>query len=144
MALTSLQYVILLCADIERMRHSYHEILGFPIYSDGGDGANRWIEMRVGSGSLTLRLRGRPYDGQDMPGSAIIQLAFRVTPPDVYTCHSDEIPALDHPAIVQGLALHDRHYGTVDELPIGEASEADGLNMVRKGVSYRGQPGEAA
>ena len=66
------------------MRVFYHEILGFPIHRDWGD----WLEMRVGEVMLTLRPRGRPYDGPKMPNSAGVQLAFRVAPDEVETCHN--------------------------------------------------------
>ena len=88
-AIRNLDYVILLCEEIESMRHFYHEVLGFPIYRDEATGRDRWIEMRVGAVLLTLRYRGRPYDGPDLPGSAKIQLAFRVTPSEVDTCYTE-------------------------------------------------------
>ncbi|MDX1474119.1 MAG: DUF3891 family protein [Reinekea sp.] len=43
-------------------------------------------------------------------------------------------PAIDFASFVQGVALHDWHYGPVDNLPIREASEGEWLTMVRKGV----------
>jgi glyoxylase I family protein len=75
----NLDYVILLCEDLARTRSFYHEILGFPIERDW-DG---WIELRAGSVLLTLRPRGRPYDGPAASGSAGVQLAFRVAPQEV-------------------------------------------------------------
>ena len=68
----TLDYVILLCEDIVPMRTFYHEILGFPIYRD----QEEWVEMTL----LTLRKRGRSYDGAKIPNTAGVQLAFRVTP----------------------------------------------------------------
>jgi glyoxylase I family protein len=70
----NLDYVILLCEDLALMRSFYHELLGFPIERDWAD----WIELRAGSVLLTLRSRGRPYDGPKASGSAGVQLAFRV------------------------------------------------------------------
>jgi catechol 2,3-dioxygenase-like lactoylglutathione lyase family enzyme len=84
MNIHTLDYVILLCEDVIRMKTFYHEILGFPIERAWED----WIEMRVGATLLTLRKRGRPYDGPGSPGSAGVQLAFRVAPADVYVCHT--------------------------------------------------------
>jgi catechol 2,3-dioxygenase-like lactoylglutathione lyase family enzyme len=52
--------VILLCDDLQRMRAFYHGALGLRIERDW-DG---WLELRVGAVLLTLRSRGRPYDGQ--------------------------------------------------------------------------------
>ena len=45
-------------------------------------------------------------------------------------------PTIDFASFVQGVALHDWHYGIVDNLPIGKANEADWLAMTRKGVDY--------
>ena len=81
----NLDYVILLCDAILQMKAFYHETLGFPIYRDWED----WIELRVGAVLLTLRKRGRPYDGEKYPSSASVQLAFRVAPNEVETCYQD-------------------------------------------------------
>jgi catechol-2,3-dioxygenase len=81
----NLDYVVLLCNDTARMKAFYHGILGFPIYRAWDD----WIEMRVGAVLLTLRTRGRPYDGEKHPNSAGVQLAFRVTPSEVDNCHTE-------------------------------------------------------
>ena len=83
--LHTLDYVILLCEDLARMKAFYHEILAFPIERDW----EGWIEMRVGAILLTLRKRGRPYDGPVSSGAAGIQLAFRVAPSDVETWHRE-------------------------------------------------------
>jgi catechol-2,3-dioxygenase len=81
----NLDYVILLCDDLSHMKTFYHETLGFPIYRDW----ENWIEMRVGATLLTLRRRGRPYDGNKSPQSASVQLAFRVTPQEVDACYAE-------------------------------------------------------
>src|SRR5688500_2936296 len=81
-----LDYVVLLCDDILRMKQFYHEVMEFPIYRDWGS----WIELRVGSVLLALRHRDRPYDGPSFqPHSAAVQLAFRVAPPEVDTCYAE-------------------------------------------------------
>lgn len=79
-----LDYVILLCKDLDAMKHFYHEIMGFPIYRDWGN----WYELRVGYVLLTLRTRGRPYDGEGADG-AHVQLAFRVAPDEVEACYGE-------------------------------------------------------
>lgn len=84
-SIRNLDYVILLCEDLARMKAFYHEVLGFPIYRDWGD----WLEMHVGAILLTLRTRGRPYDGPKLPNSAGVQLAFRVAPAEVDACHAE-------------------------------------------------------
>ena len=99
----TLNYVILLCEDISRMKAFYHEILGVPIERDWED----WIELRLGAVLLTLRPRGRPYDGPSITGSAGLQLAFRVEPPEVEGWHAfllqKHVEILDPP--------HDWDYG---------------------------------
>jgi catechol 2,3-dioxygenase-like lactoylglutathione lyase family enzyme len=93
----NLDYVILLCDDTVKMKDFYHKIMGFPIHSEQ-DG---WTEMRVGAVLLTLRKRGRSYDGGKLPDSAGVQLAFRVSPAEVAACHSElvskQVEILDLP-----------------------------------------------
>ena len=81
----NLDYVVLLCNDMARMKAFYHGTLGFPIHRDWED----WIELRVGAILLTLRRRGRPYDGEKYPNSAGVQLAFRVAPSEVDGCYAE-------------------------------------------------------
>ena len=81
----NLDYVVLLCEDVSQMKRFYHETLGLPIYRDWDD----WTEMRLGSVLLTLRKRGRPYDGGKLPNSASVQLAFRVAPKEVDACYAE-------------------------------------------------------
>jgi hypothetical protein len=47
-----------------------------------------------------------------------------------------ERPVIDFASFVQGVALHDWHYGIIDNVAIGEAAEADWLEMVRSGANY--------
>jgi catechol-2,3-dioxygenase len=84
-AIRNVDYVILLCQNLGLMRDFYHETLGFPIYRvlDG------WIELRVGAVLLTLRQRGRSYDGVKVGDHADVQLAFRVTPAQVDSCYAE-------------------------------------------------------
>ena len=99
----NLDYVILLCEDLNRMRVFYHETLGFPIYRE----LDGWLELRVGTVLLTLRWRGRPYDGRKLPGAAGVQLAFRVAPDEVNNCYAEllrkQVDILEEP--------HDQDYG---------------------------------
>ena len=102
MNLHTLDYVILLCEDIARMKAFYHELLGFPIERDWED----WIEMRAGTILLTLRRRGRSYDGPTSRGAGV-QLAFRVEPHEVNDWHAkllqERVEILEPP--------RDRDYG---------------------------------
>lgn len=81
-----LDYVVLLCNDLTLMKDFYHETMGFPVQLD----TEYWIEMRVGSVLLTLAQRGRPFEGPPISDqSASVQLAFRVTPQEVYSCYDE-------------------------------------------------------
>ena len=96
-ALRSLDYVVLLCHDVGVMKQFYQDVLGFQAHRtlDG------WIEMKVGAVLLTLRQRDRPYDGTAIPGSAGVQLAFRVEPAEVDSCYAEllekQVEILDGP-----------------------------------------------
>lgn len=50
--------------------------------------------------------------------------------------HDFERPFIENAAFVHGVALHDWHYTPIDNLPLGEASEAEWLEIVRKGVEH--------
>lgn len=80
-AIRSLDYVFLLCDDLERMTKFYSDLFAFqPQEVQPG----RMVEFRVGSLFLGLRKRGRSYDGSSLPDqSAGVQLSFRVPPADV-------------------------------------------------------------
>jgi lactoylglutathione lyase len=99
----NLDYVVLLCEDLNRMRVFYHETMGFPIYRD----LDGWLELQVGGVLLTLRRRGRSYDGHKLPDSASVQLAFRVAPKEVSGCYAElvrkQVDILEPP--------HDQDYG---------------------------------
>ena len=101
--LHTLDYVILLCEDLAAMKAFYHEVLGFPIERDW----EGWIELRAGAVLLTLRQRGRSYDGPSLHGSAGLQLAFRVSPFEVQTWYTElmqkQVEILEPP--------RDRDYG---------------------------------
>ena len=80
--------MILLCEDWGRARAFYRDTLGFPVYREW-DG---WCELRVGSVLLTLRRRGRGYDGAAGEGAGV-QLAFRVAPNEVKPCWEELVAA---------------------------------------------------
>ena len=44
-------------------------------------------------------------------------------------------PKMDFDAFVKGVTLHDWHYGRVDNVEIGQASDAKWLSMVQRGVA---------
>ena len=81
-------YVVLLCRNLEQTRAFYKDVMGFPLKHD----SDSWVSFGVGSTLLTLRPRGPGPawdDGPAEPGSAAVQLAFRVSPPAVDTCHAE-------------------------------------------------------
>lgn len=80
-AIRSLDYVILLCDDLAKMKAFYERLFEFQVEEDFPD---QMVFFRVGTLFLGLRKRGRPYDGPSLPTqSASIQISFRVPPADV-------------------------------------------------------------
>jgi len=79
----NLGYVILLCKDLTIMRDFYRDVLALKINDETED----WVEIRIGSTLLSLRPRGRWYDGSVSGEGASIQLAFQVTPEQVDMAH---------------------------------------------------------
>ena len=87
-AIKQIDYVILLCRDMQAMREFYLDIMRFPLEED----TDTWMKFRVGSGFLTLRPRGQWrgwHDGDIPPGSASVQLAFCVAYDEVDACHRE-------------------------------------------------------
>ncbi|MGL4289580.1 MAG: VOC family protein [Phreatobacter sp.] len=88
--IANLDYTVLLCGKMAETRAFYRDIMQFPIEVD----LENWVSFRVGAVLLSLRRRG-PWsvcdDGASVPGSAAVQLAFRVPPPAVDACHTQLI-----------------------------------------------------
>lgn len=86
-AIRNMDYVILLCDDIENMKRFYADVFGFEL-EDEEPGI--WVGFRVGSLYLGLRPRGRRYDGPQIPkSSSALQMSFRVPPADVDAAYED-------------------------------------------------------
>lgn len=80
-AIRSLDYVILLCEDLENMTAFYSDLFEFQVEESK---PGHMVFFRVGTLFLGLRRRGRSYDGPSVPQhSAAIQISFRVPPADV-------------------------------------------------------------
>lgn len=94
-----LNYVILLCDDLNRMKAFYRGLFDFEIDSE----SDTTLAFRAGSVLLSLRKRTRGYDGKgtrpELPG---VQLAFLVSPAEVDRCHAQllemGVTILDPPA----------------------------------------------
>ncbi len=75
---------------MDETRAFYRDIMQFPIETDRAN----WASCRVGASLLTQRPRGSCAVcdvGKFIPGSAAVQLAFRVPPPSVDACHAELI-----------------------------------------------------
>ncbi len=86
--ITNLDYTILLCTKLKETRAFYEDVMGFAVEVD----RENWISFRIGGALLTLRPRSGIAGAQDGPavdGSAAVQLAFRVAPLAVDTCHAE-------------------------------------------------------
>ena len=72
-----LDYAIVLCEDLDRMKAFYRDLFDFPIASESATG----LTFQAGAVKLSLRQRTRGYDGRgtrgELPG---VQLAFLVAP----------------------------------------------------------------
>lgn len=88
-AIRAIDYTVVFVRDMAAMRRFYEEILGFPLIRELSP---RWIEYRVGANTLALTTPGGRTAG-DAPipnGTAALQLAFKVSPPEVDHC-ADEL-----------------------------------------------------
>lgn len=87
-AIRNFDYAVLLCNKMAETRAFYRDVMKFPIETD----RENWVSFRVGATLLTLRRRGPGIawdDGKSVPGSAAVQLAFRVPPPALDACHAE-------------------------------------------------------
>ena len=83
-AVRQLDYAIVLCENLDRMKAFYRDLFDFPIASESATG----LTFQAGAVKLSLRQRTRGYDGQgtrsELPG---VQLAFLVAPDEVTRCY---------------------------------------------------------
>lgn len=127
-----LDYVILLCADLPRMKQFYQHVLGLTIHRDW-DG---WTELDAGAIVLALRPRNRPYDAPAEGKSGNVQLAFRVPPTDVERLYNEleskDVEMLEPPKD-KGYGHHTFFFrdpeGNILEIfadvPVAQAKQAD-------------------
>jgi catechol 2,3-dioxygenase-like lactoylglutathione lyase family enzyme len=87
-AIQAIDYTVIFARDMAAMRRFYEEILGFPMLRELSPG---WIEYRVGGNTLALARPSRTAADIPTPnGSASLQLAFKVSVPEVDKC-ADEL-----------------------------------------------------
>jgi catechol 2,3-dioxygenase-like lactoylglutathione lyase family enzyme len=87
-AIRAIDYTVIFARDMAAMRRFYEDILGFRLFRELSPG---WIEYRVGANTLALARPNRTASDAATPdGSASLQLAFKVSAPDVDQC-ADEL-----------------------------------------------------
>lgn len=83
-AIRSIDYTVIIVRDMAAMRRFYEDVLRFELQRELSPS---WIEYRVGSNTLALSRPGRTKDDAPVPpGTAALQLAFRVPPAHVDRC----------------------------------------------------------
>jgi catechol 2,3-dioxygenase-like lactoylglutathione lyase family enzyme len=87
-AIRAIDYTVIFVRDMPAMRCFYEDILCFPLLRELSPG---WIEYRVGGNTLALARPSRTAADVPAPGgSASLQLAFKVSAPEVDQC-ADEL-----------------------------------------------------
>jgi catechol 2,3-dioxygenase-like lactoylglutathione lyase family enzyme len=87
-AIRSIDYTVIFVRDMAAMRRFYEGVLGFSLLRELSSG---WIEYRIGDNTLALARPGRTAGDAPIPiGSAALQLAFKVSAPEVDQC-ADEL-----------------------------------------------------
>jgi catechol 2,3-dioxygenase-like lactoylglutathione lyase family enzyme len=80
----AIDYTVIFVRDMVAMRRFYEDVLGFAMLRELSPG---WVEYRVGNNTLAL---ARPSltaaDAPTPKGSASLQLAFKVSAPEVDQC----------------------------------------------------------
>lgn len=86
-AIRAIDYTVIFARDMVAMRRFYEHVLGFPLLRELSP---NWIEYRVGDNTLTLANPSRTATDEPVPfGTASLQLAFKVSTPDVDRCASE-------------------------------------------------------
>jgi catechol 2,3-dioxygenase-like lactoylglutathione lyase family enzyme len=83
-AIRAIDYTVIFVRDMAAMRGFYEDVLCFPVLRELSPG---WIEYRIGGNTLALARPSRTAADAPTPGgSASLQLAFKVSAPDVDQC----------------------------------------------------------
>ena len=87
-AIRAIDYTVIFVRDMTAMRRFYEDVLCFPLSRELSPG---WIEYQIGGNTLALARPSRTSADAPAPsGSASLQLAFKVAPPEVDAC-ADEL-----------------------------------------------------
>jgi catechol 2,3-dioxygenase-like lactoylglutathione lyase family enzyme len=87
-AIRAIDYTVIFVRDMAAMRRFYEDVLSFPLIRELSP---RWLEYQVGANTLALATPTRTASDAPTPrGSATLQLAFKVSAPDVDRC-ADEL-----------------------------------------------------
>ena len=87
-AIRAIDYTVIFARDMPAMRRFYEDVLRFPPARELSAG---WIEYRLGGNTLALATPSRTAADAALPGgSAALQLAFKVSAPEVDQC-GDEL-----------------------------------------------------
>jgi catechol 2,3-dioxygenase-like lactoylglutathione lyase family enzyme len=87
-AIRAIDYTVIFVREMATMRRFYEDILGFPLLRELSP---RWVEYRVGNNTLALAKPSLTAADAPTPnGSASLQLAFKVSIPEVDRC-ADEL-----------------------------------------------------
>jgi catechol 2,3-dioxygenase-like lactoylglutathione lyase family enzyme len=83
-SISAIDYSVIFVRDMAAMRHFYKDVLGFDLTRELSP---NWVEFGVGPNTLALARPGHTrMDAPTPKGSAALQLAFRVSPPEVDQC----------------------------------------------------------
>lgn len=87
-AIRAIDYTVIFVRDMAAMRRFYEDVLAFPLLRELSP---NWIEYGLGSNTLALARPSRTAaDAPVPPGSAALQLAFKVSAAEVDQC-ADEL-----------------------------------------------------
>lgn len=83
-AIRAIDYTVIIVRDLEPMRRFYEDILGFSLLRELSP---NWIEYQIGDNTLALSKPGFTASDAPVPtGTAALQLAFKVSVPQVDQC----------------------------------------------------------
>ena len=83
-AFRAIDYTVIFVRDMVAMRRFYEDVLGFAMLRELSPG---WVEYRVGNNTLALAWPSlTAADAPTPKGSASLQLAFKVSSPEVDQC----------------------------------------------------------